>query len=285
MSDDDESEVSVETGEHEGYVPIAQALELSMFTLPQLRALVSAGVVRTLRASKLKGAMVYCVEDLQRFDGAPRNSEPEQQGPVAAEFRAVIDGFKAVTELALKQTAQAQNHERLLITAFSKPLENLGESSKSLVGAVLDQNKQLVERANAGDKSRLEFVQGAETMLRDQRVEMREQLELDRKSELRREMWEGVKKAAPHLLEGFRKTTGSDALEAAAKLKEKLSPDKVAALIAFDLLDSEELDLLCRAFGYDRADLERRAAEATAVKAETEPTTDPPADAPAEAAE
>jgi hypothetical protein len=267
---DEDGELSPEQGEHEGYVPVAQALELSMFTMPQLRALVSAGVIRTLRAKQLRGAMVYCVEDLQRFDGAPRNADTEQQGSLGGEVKALIDGYKSLVDLSLKQTKQAQDHERSLITAFSKPLENLGESSKSLVTAVLGQNQQLVQRANDGDVARLDFVKAAELMLRDQRTELREQTELDRKHSLRLEMWEGVKRAAPHLLEGLRKTTGADALEAAAALKEKLSPDKVAALVAFKLLDSEELDLLCRAFGYDRADLERRAAEANDVKAADE---------------
>ncbi len=271
MSDDDDGEVSAEPSEREGYVTVAKALELSLFTITQLRALVTAGIVRTERGRR--GVLVYCVEDLKRFDGAPRSTEePDAQSPLLAELRGITDGYRSMLELALKQTKQAQDHERMLVTAFAKPLENLGESSKALVGAVLGQNEQLVARATAGDSARLEFVKAAETMLRDQRVELREQAELDRKHALRTEMWEAVKQAGPHLLEGLKKTMGAGdgKLEAAAKLKAKLSPDKVAALVAFDLLDSEELDLLCAAFGYDRADLERRAAEAGAVKADAE---------------
>lgn len=297
MKNDDEEDSGTDNAapEVEGYVAIAQALELSMFTVAQLRALVTAGVVRTVRAKQNKGALLYCVEDLQRFDGAPRSSEPEEQSPLLAEVRAITEGYRGlveaaarVSDLALKQTKQAQDHERLLITAFAKPLENVGDASKSLVVAVLDQNKQLVERANAGDKTRLDFVQAAEGMLKDQRGEMREQLELDRKHAVRLEVWEGVKKAGPHLLEGLKATfgTGGDQLKAALQLKEKFDIGKVAALASF--MTSEETDLLCKAFGYDRAELDRINAEATAAAAESPadaPTEPPPADAPAEAAE
>lgn len=268
--DDDDADDDVsEAPELEGYLPVAAALEQSGFTVAQLRALVGAGIIKTVRA-KRGGALMYCTADLQRFDGMPRNAEPEQQTPLIAELNAITAGYRSMLDLALKQTKQAQDHERLLVTAFSKPLNDLGESSKALVGAVLDQNKQLVQRANDGDAARLDFVKAAETMLRDQRTELREQTELDRKHQLRAEVWEGVKKAAPHLLEGLKKTTGADALEAAAKLKEKLSPDKIASLVAFNLVDGEELDLLCRVFGYERADIERRAAEANDVKAADE---------------
>jgi hypothetical protein len=282
VSDDDETEVAEPTD----YVPVAQALELSLFTITQLRALVSAGIVRTKRA-RVGGALTYCVEDLKRFDGAPRAEEPEQQSPLLQELRAITEGYKSMLDLALRQTKQAQDHERQLITSFSKPLENLGESSKALVGAVLDQNGQLVKRANDGDSARLEFVRAAETMLRDQRLELREQADLDRKHQLRQDMWDGVKKAGPALLDGLKQTMGvGDArIEAAGKLREKLSPDKVAALVAFNLLDSEELDLLCTAFNYDRADLERRAAEANEVKAEADAAEAAPEAAAPEAAE
>lgn len=262
MSDDDD-EPSEAEGREAGYVPVAQALEQSGFTLAQLRALVGAGIIKT-KLAQYGGAKLYCVEDLQRFDGMPRAAEVEPPSQLVAEFNAVTAGYRQMLDLALKQTKQAQDHERLLVTAFSKPLNDLGESSKSLVTAVLDQNKQLVQRANDGDRARLEFVQGAETMLRDQRTELREQAELDRKHDMRREVWEGVKKAAPHLLDGL-KATGSDQLKAAVKLKEKLDINKVASLVAFKLLDPEEIDLMCQAFGYDRAEIDRLAGVAVEV--------------------
>ena len=258
--DDGASEAAAE------YLPVAEALERSGFTIAQLRALVGAGIIRTERR---RGALTYCAEDLSRFDGMPRGAEPAEQSPLIAEFNAVTAGYRSMLELALKQTKQAQDHERLLITSFSKPLENLGEGSKALVGAVLEQNRQLVQRATDGDSARLAFVQGAETMLRDQRVELREQAELDRKHELRREMWEGVKKAGPELLKGFKATTGQDKLEAALALKAKLDPAKVAALIHYKLLGDEEIGLLCTALDLDRAAIEALnvAANADALEA------------------
>lgn len=271
--DDDDDDGTVETPEvAPGYVPVSEALERTGFTAQQLRALVGAGIIRTERA-KRGGALTYCVEDLDRFDGMPRVSEPAEQSPLVVELNAITSGYRAMLELALKQTKQAQDHERLLITAFSKPLEAQGEGSKALVGAVLEQNKQLVQRANDGDSARLDFVKAAETMLRDQRQELRDQAELDRKHELRREVWESVKKAGPHLLKGLQATTGADRLEAAMKLKAKLDPAKVAALIHFKLLGDEEIDLLCTALELDRAAIEAMNQAAD----ETEPAASPQA--------
>jgi len=269
MSNDDDDDLTTEpeVDENPGWVPVAAALAQSLFTVTQLRALVGAGIIGT---KKTKQGVLYSVEDLKRFDGMPKREEAEPPSPLLAEMRAMSEGYKSMLELALKQTKQAQDHERLLVTAFTKPLDSLGESSRTLVTAVLDQNKQLVQRANDGDNARLEFVKGAETMLRDQRVEMREQLELDRKHELRREMWEGVKKAAPQLLAGFKQTTGVDRVEAATKLKEKITIDKLASLVAFNLVDDEEASLLCTVFGYDRADLDRTVREAQAVSAQAD---------------
>jgi len=260
MRDDDDDDAS-----GEGFIPVAAACEQSGFTLPQLRAVVSAGLVRTQR---VRGSLCYCVEDLERLAGMPRVAEPDEPSPMLAEFKAVTDGYRAMLDMALRQTKQAQDHERALITAFSKPLDQLGEGSKALVGAVLDQNKQLVQRATDGDAARLDFVKAAEAMLRDQRVELREQTELDRKHELRREVWEGVKKAGPHLLKGLQATTGADRLDAAIKLKEKLDPAKVAALIHYKLLGDEEIDLLCTALELDRAAIEamNRAADESAAE-------------------
>ncbi len=257
--DDDDDDTTSEGGEGKGFAPVASALEQTGFTLPQLRSLVSAGLVRTMR---IKGAMCYAVEDLARLAGMPRVAEPDEPSPMLAEFKAVTDGYRALLEVALRQTKQAQDHERALVTAFSKPLDQLGEGSKALVSAVLDQNRQLVQRASDGDAARLDFVKAAETMLRDQRTELREQGELDRKHELRREVWDGVKKAAPHLLKGIQATTGADRLEAAVKLKERLDPAKVAALIHFKLLGDEEIDLLCTALELDRSAIEAMNREA-----------------------
>ena len=262
MSDDDESETAAAE-----FIPIAQALELSLFTATQLRALVTAGIVGT---QSVRGVKCYSVADLKRFDGAPRNAEPDEQSPLTVELRAITEGYRGMLDLALRQTKQAQDHERALILAFSKPLEQLGEGSKNLVGAVLEQNKQLVQRASDGDSARLQFVQAAESMLRDQRSELREQAELDRKAELRREVWEGVKKAAPHLLDGWKVTTGAGKLDAAMKLKDKLDINKVAALVAMRVLDDEETDLLCAAFGYDRAELDRLAKEGAEAAAQAD---------------
>lgn len=262
--DDDDDDVKPEATEAPGYVPIAQALEQSGFTAVQLRALVGAGIIRTQRA-RYGGALVYCVEDLTRFDGMPRAEEPAEQSPLVAELNAITTGYRGLLELALKQTKQAQDHERMLITAFAKPLEQQGEGTKALVSAVLDQNKQLVQRASDGDAARLDFVKAAETMLRDQRTELREQAELDRKHELRREMWQGVKDAAPRLLEGWKATTGADRVEAATALAAKLDPAKVAALIHYKLLADDEIDLLCKALGLDREALEKLNAEADAA--------------------
>ncbi len=273
--DDDDDDVANDDGES-AFVPVAAALEKTTFTIAQLRALVGAGLIRTQRA---KGVLVYSVEDLERCAGMPRVAEPAEQSPMVAEFNAVTAGYRSMLELALKQTKQAQDHERQLISAFSKPLENLGESSKSLVGAVLSQNEQLVKRAADGDAARLDFVKAAESMLRDQRTELREQSELDRKHELRREVWEGVRKAAPHLLKGLRDTMGTPQLEAAMALKAKLDPAKVAALIHYRLLGDEEIELLCTALGLDRAAIDKLNAEADST-----PTEPPPADVP-EAAE
>jgi len=260
--DDDVTSPETEVDENPGWVTVAVALERTLLTVAQLRALVGSGIIGTKRT---KQGTLYSAEDLVRFDGMPRREEAEPPSPLLAEMRAISDSWKAVLDVALKQTKQAQDHERLVVVAFTKPLESLGKSSETLVTAVLDQNKQLVQRANDGDKARLAFVKGAETMLRDQRVEMREQLELDRKHELRREMWEGVKKAAPQLLEGFKKTTGADRVEAATKLKDKITIDKLASLVAFNFVDDEEATLLCTVFGYERAELDRKVAEAAEV--------------------
>jgi len=267
--DDDGDDVTPEAGGPAGFVPIAEALELAGLTAPQLRALASAGLISTQRGRG--GALHYSEADLARLAGMPRVPEPAEQSPLVVELNAITAGYRAMLELALKQTKQAQDHERLLITAFSKPLENLGDSSKSLVGAVLDQNKQLVQRANDGDSARLDFVKAAEGMLRDQRVELREQAELDRKHELRREMWEGVKKAAPELMAGFKATTGQNRLEAALALKAKLDPAKVAALIHYKLLGDDEIDLLCKALDLDRAAIEALNVAADEAEPEAEP--------------
>jgi hypothetical protein len=275
--DDDDVASSPEASEQGGFVPLSQALELSTFTLIQLRSLVGAGIVRTERA-KRGGSLLYCVEDLERLASMPRSAEPPDQSPMAVELAAITAGYRGLLDVALKQTKQAQEHERLIVTAFTKPLEAIGEHEKTLVTAVLEQNKQLVARANAGDMARLDFVKGAESMLRDQRNELREQAELDRKHELKREMWEGVKKAAPKLLEGFRATTGADRLEAALALKAKLDPAKVAALIHYKLLGEEEIGLLCTAL-----DLDRAAIEALNADADSMPTEPPPPDVEPEA--
>jgi hypothetical protein len=252
VKDDDDDDDKPES-EAPGYVNVTQALEQSGFTAVQLRALVTAGIIKT---TKLRGALMYCVADLNRFEGMPRVDEPEEAPPWVAEFNAVTAGYRSLVDASLKLVKQAQDHEKAMVTAFSKPLENLGDSSKALVAAVLGQNEQLVKRAADGDAARLDFVKAAETMLRDQRAELREQSELDRKHEMRREVWEGVKKAAPHMLEGLKATTGSKRLEAAAKLKEKLDPAKVAALIRYELIGSEEIDLLCTALELDRSSIE-----------------------------
>lgn len=264
-SRDDDDDDSPDSSEGNGFEPVAKALEQTGFTLPQLRGLVSAGLVRTMR---VRGALCYCVEDLARLAGMPRVAEPDDSTPMLAEFKAVTDGYRAMLDMALKQTKQAQDHERMLVTAFAKPLDQLGEGSRALVTAVLEQNKQLVQRASDGDSARLDFVKAAETMLRDQRTELREQAELDRKHELKREVWEGVKKAGPHLLKGLQATAGVDRLEAAAKLKERLDPAKVAALIHYKLLGDEEIDLLCTALELDRSAIEALNSEADAEKPE-----------------
>lgn len=268
MSDDDDDKPESETP---GYVPVTQALEQSGFTAVQLRALVTAGIIKT---QKHRGQLVYCVADLNRFEGMPRVDEPEEAPPWVAEFNAVTAGYRGLVEASLKLVKQAQDHERAMVTAFSKPLENLGDSSKALVAAVLGQNEQLVKRAADGDAARLDFVKAAETMLRDQRQELREQAENDRKHALRLELWEGIKKAGPHLLKGLQATTGAARLEAAVKLKEKLDPAKVAALIHYKLLGDEEIDLLCTALELDRASIEamnRAADEAQTTEPEPEP--------------
>lgn len=265
--DDDDNDASVD-----GFVGVTEALEGYSFTLPQLRALVSAGVVRTKRD---RGKLIYCVEDLERLAGAPRNDEPDDA--FGTDIKALLAGHERLNEMCMKLVKQCQDHERQLVTAFNAPLKTLAESSQNQVKAVLDQNTQLVERANAGDKSRLEFVQAAETMLRDQRAELRDQAELDRKHELRREMWEGVKKAAPKLLEGFKETMGTDRLEAAAELGRKLDPAKVAAILQFGLLPDDQIDLLCKALGLDRAELEKLNREADAAAAAEAAATTPEA--------
>lgn len=269
MKDDDDDDAVAES-ETPGYVPVAQALEQSGFTAVQLRALVTAGIIKT---QKHRGVLVYCVADLNRFEGMPRVDEPEEAPPWVAEFNAVTAGYRSLVDASLKLVKQAQDHERMMVTAFSKPLDSLGDSSKALVAAVLDQNKQLVQRANDGDSARLDFVKAAETMLRDQRTELREQAELDRKHEMRREVWEGVKKAGPHLLKGLQATTGASRLEAAMKLKEKLDPAKLAALIHYKLLGDEEIDLLCTALELDRASLEalNKATDEAAAESEQKP--------------
>lgn len=268
-NDDDKTESATP-----GYVPVTTALEQSGFTAVQLRALVTAGIIKT---QKHRGSLVYCVADLNRFEGMPRVDEPEEAPPWVAEFNAVTAGYRSLVDASLKLVKQAQDHERQMVTAFAKPLEVIGESSKSLTAAVLEQNRQLVTRANDGDNARLEFVKAAELMLKDQRTELREQGELDRKHEMRREVWEGVKKAGPHLLKGLRDTLGTPQLEAAEKLKAKLDPAKVAALIHYKLLEDEEIDLLCTALGLDRAALEALNAEADRSPTEPAPAEEPAA--------
>lgn len=260
--DDDDNENESESE----FLPIADALEQSGFSLTQLRALVAAGLVKVAKGKR--GVVTYCAEDLARLAGLPRVEEPEEL-PHLAEFRAVTDGYKAMLDIALRQTKQAHDHERALVQAFAKPLEMQGGQMRELLGAVLEQNKALVQRANDGDSARLEFVKAAETMLRDQRQELREQSELDRKHELKREVWEGVKKAGPHLLEGLKATMGGGAekLAAVAKLKEKLDLPTLASILHFKLLDDEGIDALCAALGVSRADLEAINAEASAAEA------------------
>jgi len=265
----------------EEYLPAGEAAAKSGFNGQQIRNLVAAGVVRAQR-SKKGGIGVYCMADLMRLAEGPRVGDPDEQQdqPLIQEIKTLSAAYKDLLELALKQTRQAQEHERLLITAFSKPLENLGDSSKNLVTAVLDQNAQLVKRADAGDVARIDFLKATESMLRDQRTELAQQAEADRKHQLKLEVWEGVKKAGPHLLEGLKQTVGGDErLQAAQKLKAGLDPAKLAAIIKFKLIDDEQVDLLCKALDLNRADLEALNAEADAMGDEPEPEPEPEAKA------
>ena len=256
--------------ESEAYLPVGEAAAKSGFSGTQIRNLVAAGVVRAQR-SKKGGVGIYCVADLLRLAEGPRVSDPDEQAdqPLIQEFKAFSAAYKDLLDLALKQTRQAQEHERLLITAFSKPLENLGDSSKNLVTAVLDQNAQLVKRADAGDVARIDFLKATESMLRDQRVELAQQAEADRKHQLKIEVWEGVKKAGPHLLEGLKQTIGSnERLQAAKQLKEKLDPALLASMVKLGAIDTEQLDLICKTLELDRAEIE-------ALANEPEPGPDP----------
>jgi len=251
--------------EIEGYITATEAVEQCSFTPLQLRSLVGAGVLRTARAKR--GVIVYCREDLARLEGAPRVEPDDEPSEVVVEMRAINAAWKDVLDVALKQTKQAQEHERLIVTAFSKPLETLMTGVQQQVGAMVTQNEQLLTRATAGDVARLDFVKAAETMLRERRNEDAQLDDARQKQQIRSEAWEAVKKAGPHLLEGIKKTVGGDGeqLKAALLLREKFDIGKVAALASF--MSSEETDLLCKAFGYDRAELDRINAEATAEQA------------------
>lgn len=264
----------------EGYLSAAEAVSQFGFNMYQLKSLVAAGVLRiTQVSSKRIGKVVfYRTEDLQRLAEGPRDADDDlddTDSDLRREMKTISASYARLLELAMKQTQQAQDHEVKLVSAFAGPLKTLAESNQNQVEAVLEQNKQLVERANAGDMARLEFVKAAEGMLRDQRVELREQAELDRKNELRHEMWGEAKKVLPELMKGLKATTGADRIEAAQELAKKIDKGKLAAIVKFQLLSEEELGLMCKALDIDRAELDKLNAEADAAEAAGATTEEP----------
>lgn len=266
--DDDDDDVN----DPEGYGTFSEAVAETGLTQSQLRSLVAVGVVRTLRSKTQSRRQLFCLEDVRRVCSMRSDTPGEEldvdKAPTmvpAAEVRALVDGFERLLRLAMAQTKQAQDHERMMTTANTGQLKELAAGQQGLVTAVLKQNELLVQRANDGDAARLQFVQAAEVMLKDQRAELRLEAENNRRHELRQQMWNDVRKAAPQLLEGLKETVGGGRLAAAERLKQKIDPATIAGLIKLQLLPEDQIEDLCTALDLDRAELDKLNKEADAV--------------------
>jgi hypothetical protein len=211
----------------------------------------------------------YCLADCQAYKRKTGTAVGDSENPRETELQTLVNGYKELLGLQNAALKQAQAHERELFSSFTAPLG-------VLTAAMQAQVQQLTERANSGDKARIDFMLATETLLRDQRAEHAEIERTEATRVMRTKMWDDVKRAAPHVWTGIQQTLGVDAgtierLRAAATLREKLDKSKVAALFAFDFLSEEEKALLCTAFGYERAELDAMARDAGAHEAAAEP--------------
>ena len=207
----------------------------------------------------------YCLTDCEEYKektATPGSKGGTRRTEYETELQTLVNGYKELLGLQNAALKHAQQHERELFQAFTGPL-------KVVTDAMQGQVTQLTERANAGDTARVDFIVATEAMLRDNRAEQAERERAEATRAMRLTMWGDMKKAAPHVWAQIQETLGFDAetlarAKAGQALKEKLDEQKVAALFAFDFLSDEEKDLLCKAFGYDRAGLEKMAADAGA---------------------
>jgi hypothetical protein len=210
----------------------------------------------------------YCIQDAEAYralaskaKGAKSEAKPPRS-EYETELQTLVTGYKDLLGLQNAALKQAQQHERDLFAAFTGPLKVVTEAMQAQV-------TQLTERANAGDTARVDFIVATEGMLRDNREEEATRAKAEATRVMREKMWADLKTAAPHLWKGVQQTFGFDddtiaRAKAGEELKSKLDEGKVAALFAFDFLSEEEKDLLCKAFGYDRAKLEAMAKDAGA---------------------
>lgn len=240
---------------------------LTGFGMRFVETLGEQGSVR--REKSPAGRWWYSVTDLESYKARnPKpGQEPSPKSEYESELRTLVTGYKDLLTAANLSVKQAQLHERELFSSFSGPL-------KALVEGMQAQVNSLVERATAGDKARLDFIVATETMLRDNRTETAERERAEATRAMRGKMWEDIRTAAPHLWTQLQETLGIDpakveAIKAAEALRVKLDTSKVAALFVF--LDETEKDLLCKAMGYDRAELEALARDSGATEAAGEP--------------
>jgi hypothetical protein len=267
-SDDDVGEENDDAGE---FLPVSEVGRRTGFGRRFIVTLATEGAIRRRQT---KGGWHYSLADALEYKGTTDTKAGKVASEYESELKTLVTGYKELLSLQNAALKQAQQHERDLFSAFTAPLNVLTTAMQAQVG-------QLTERANAGDKARLDFLVAIEGLLKDQRAEHAETERATATREMRTKMWEDVKKAAPHLWAGIQQTVGLDAgsierMRAAQTLTEKLDKSKVAALFAFDFLSEEEKTLLCAAFGYERAELDAMARDAGAHEAAAEPATEVP---------
>lgn len=272
MSNADEEETELdETTEAEGeFLPVSEVGRRTGFGRRFIVTLATEGAIRR---KQTKGGWHYSLADALEYKGTTDTKAGKVASEYESELKTLVTGYKELLTLQNAALKQAQQHERDLFASFTAPLNVLTTAMQAQVG-------QLTERANAGDKSRLDFLVAIEGLLKDQRAEHAEADRVVATREMRTKMWEDVKRAAPHIWAGVQQTVGIDSaalerMRAAQTLTEKLDKGKVAALFAFDFLSEEEKNLLCVAFGYERAELDAMARDAGAHEAAAEQPSEP----------
>jgi hypothetical protein len=265
MSSDDETDLDEANDDAGEFLPVSEVGRRTGFGRRFIVTLASEGAIRR---KQVKGGWHYSLTDAEEYKGTTDTKAGKVPSDYESELKTLVTGYKELLTLQNAALKQAQQHERDLFASFTAPLNVLTTAMQSQVG-------QLTERANAGDKARLDFLVAIEGLLKDQRAEHADTERAAATREMRTKMWEDVKRAAPHLWAGIQQTVGLDAsaierMRAAQSLTEKLDKSKVAALFAFDFLTEEEKALLCTAFGYERAELDAMARDAGAHEAAAE---------------